>query len=96
MVSFYGSRFYQLTDYISQESLSPLISALGAKGHAAQPTDEPRMTLSTPYVLENQRTSEISAVDSSDRLWEVEQILQTRIVRGRRLRVKRAKRYKVQ
>ena len=50
------------------------------------------MQLSSEYAF----ASETHTIESQDRLWEVEEILQTRIVKGRGLRAKRAQQYLIQ
>ena len=75
----------------------PLIfSASRAEGDASQLVDKTRIALFTRCLFESALTSNMPAVESQDRLWEVEKILQVRTARGRGVRVKRAKRYLVQ
>ena len=50
------------------------------------------MQLSSEYVF----ASEIHTIESQDRLWDLEEILQMRIVKGGGLRAKRTKQYLIQ
>ena len=65
-----------------------IFSALQAEAHVTQPIDKSRITLSTQSVSANALTLEIPAIESQDRLWEVEKILQKRTARGQGLRAK--------
>lgn len=60
--------------------------------HVTQLIDKSPIALSARSAL----TSELSAIDSQDRSWEVEKILERRIARGQGFRAKRKKPYLVQ
>ncbi|KAL9063050.1 MAG: hypothetical protein Q9161_009647 [Pseudevernia consocians] len=76
---------------VSLRGLSTL-STSRAEEHVTQLIDKSPTALFARFALD----SEISAIESQDRLWEVEEILQNRIARGRGLRVQPTKPYLVQ
>lgn len=77
-------------------NISVTLSASRAGESASQLTDDTFTPILTRTLPEDAFASKIHAIESPDRLWEVQKILQRRLDRGRRLRAKCAKRYLVQ
>ena len=67
----------------------------GVRGRGRLLSPWPTTALSTRSSPKCAHTSKTPVIESSDRLWEVEEILQRRIVQGQGLRAKRRKQYLV-
>ena len=93
---------YEPTTFSSSDKNIPVslrvpavLPSLRAEELITWPVNKTFTTLPTQSSPQHVNLSKAYAIQSSKRLWEVKEILQIRIVRGRGMRARRAKRYLV-